>query len=116
MQADLQPAVLDRMFHALADATRRDMVDRLSAGPASVTELAAPFTMALPSIMKHLAVLESGGLVQSDKIGRVRTYRMAPNALPMIERWVGMRQAAWNRRFDRLGEFLARDGDEEESQ
>jgi DNA-binding transcriptional ArsR family regulator len=113
MHADLQPAALDRVFHALADATRRDMVDRLSAGPASVKELAAPFAMALPSIMKHLAVLESGGLVHSDKTGRVRTYRMLPETLTMIERWVAHRKAAWQRRFDRLEEFLDREDDEE---
>src|SRR5882724_786729 len=98
IQAEFRSAALDRAFHALADATRRDMVERLSARPASVKELAAPFTMALPSVMKHLAVLEAGGLVQSDKVGRVRTYRMAPDALTMIEGWVAVRKAAWNSR------------------
>ncbi|HEV2678678.1 MAG TPA: metalloregulator ArsR/SmtB family transcription factor [Aliidongia sp.] len=114
MQTEFQPAILDRMFHALADSTRRDLVDRLSAGPTSVKELAAPFAMALPSVMKHLAVLESGGLVQSDKTGRVRTYRMTPDALTMIERWVAVRKAAWNRRFDQLESFLAEEAHEGE--
>ena len=114
MHAELQPAALDRVFHALADATRREMVERLTAGPASVKQLAAPFAMALPSVMKHLAVLESGGLVQSDKIGRVRTYRMVPNALTTIERWVALRKASWQRSFDRLEEFLAEEDDRQE--
>jgi DNA-binding transcriptional ArsR family regulator len=113
MQTATQPVVLDRMFHALADATRREMVDRLSAGPVSVKELAAPFAMALPSVMKHLAVLESGGLVRSAKVGRVRTYRIAPDGLMMIERWVNLRKAAWNRSFDRLEAFLEEDETEE---
>ena len=69
----VDPARLDRMFHALADASRRGMVDRLSEGPDSVSELARPLTMALPSVVKHLAVLESGGIVVSQKVGRVRT-------------------------------------------
>ncbi len=112
MQATTQPAVLDRMFHALADATRREMIERLSAGPASVKELAAPFAMALPSAMKHLGVLESGGLVRSEKAGRVRTYRMVPSALTTIERWVALRKAAWNRNFDRLEAFLDEDAGE----
>jgi len=100
-------AMLDRLFHALADGTRRAMIDRLGSGPASVKELAAPFAMALPSVMKHLAVLETGGLVRSDKRGRVRTYRLDPDALPRIERWVALRKAGWERRFDRLEAFLA---------
>lgn len=115
IETAIQPVVLDRMFHALADATRREMVDRLSAGPASVKELAAPFAMALPSVMKHLAVLESGGLVESDKVGRVRTYRMVPKALTTIERWVALRKTAWNRSFDRLEAFLDEESDEEEA-
>ncbi|WP_157215798.1 ArsR/SmtB family transcription factor [Flavisphingomonas formosensis] len=98
---------LDRLFHALADGTRRAMIDRLGTGPASVKELAAPFAMALPSVMKHLAVLESGGLVESAKLGRVRTYRLAPDALARIDRWVELRKARWSRSFDRLDAFLA---------
>ncbi len=95
------------MFHALADASRRGMVDRLSEGPASVSELARPLTMALPSVVKHLAVLEAGGIVISAKAGRVRTYRIAPGALGAIEAWVAERKAKWNRHFDRLERYLA---------
>jgi DNA-binding transcriptional ArsR family regulator len=107
-----QAIPLDRMFHALGDASRLAMIERLSAGPASVMELAAPFSMALPSVLKHLRVLEEGSLVVSEKTGRVRTYRMKPNALTAIERWVSQRRAAWNRRFDRLERLLA---DEQET-
>ncbi|MBR0647546.1 ArsR/SmtB family transcription factor [Plastoroseomonas hellenica] len=98
---------LDRVFHALADASRRGMVDRLAGGPASVTELARPLAMALPSVLKHLAVLEGAGIVLSEKAGRVRTYRMAPQALGAIEAWVAERKARLNRDFDRLEQYLA---------
>ena len=90
------------MFHALADPGRRGMVDRLSEGPASVSELARPLAMALPSVVKHLAVLEAGGIVLSEKAGRIRTYRIAPGALSALESWVSERKAKWNSRFDRL--------------
>jgi DNA-binding transcriptional ArsR family regulator len=105
-----QRAALDRTFHALSDATRRDMFEQLHAGPASAGALAAPFAMALPSIMKHLAVLEAAGLVRSDKNGRVRTYRMSPDALSMVEGWVASRRAMWQRNLDRLGQFLHDEG------
>lgn len=95
------------MFHALADASRRGMVDRLSEGPASVSELARPLAMALPSVVKHLAVLEAGGIVLSEKTGRVRTYRIAPGALSAVESWVAERKAKWNRRFDRLQQYVS---------
>lgn len=98
---------LDEIFHALSDSTRRRMIDRLSEGPASVTELAQPFDMALPSVVKHLAVLEAGGLVQSEKAGRVRTYRIAPDAIAAVESWLAKRKARWNAQFDRLDEHLA---------
>jgi DNA-binding transcriptional ArsR family regulator len=97
---------LDRTFHALSDASRRAMVERLSRGPASVSELAEPFTMALPAVMKHLAVLEEGGLVRSDKRGRVRTYRIETAALARVEHWVTQRQNSWHERFDRLERML----------
>lgn len=100
------PARLDRMFHALADASRRRMVDRLSEGPASVSELARPLAMALPSVVKHLVVLESGGIVVSEKVGRVRTYRIAPDALADVEAWVAARKAQLNRQFDALARYL----------
>lgn len=98
---------LDRTFHALADASRRGMVERLSRGPASVKELAEPLALALPSVLKHLGVLEEGGLVRSDKVGRVRTYRIETAALGRIEHWVALRKSSWNDRFDRLDRLLA---------
>jgi DNA-binding transcriptional ArsR family regulator len=106
MRAD-NPQKLDDAFHALSDATRRRMIDRLSDGPASVSELAQPLDMALPSVVKHLAVLETGGLVTSKKTGRVRTYRIAPDAIAAVESWLLVRKARWNAQFDRLGQLLA---------
>jgi DNA-binding transcriptional ArsR family regulator len=84
-------------------------VERLSRGPASVKELAEPLAIALPSVMKHLDVLERGGLVRSDKAGRVRTYRLEPRAFASIDRWLARRQAAWQKQFDRLEQLLAED-------
>jgi DNA-binding transcriptional ArsR family regulator len=101
-----QSPALDRMFHALADATRRDMVVRLSRGPATVSDLAGPLTMSLPAVMQHLQVLEASGLVRSHKAGRVRTCELEPEALGLAERWLGDRRAMWERRLDRLGDFL----------
>ena len=98
---------LDRMFHALSDSSRRGMIDRLGLGPASVMELAAPFPMALPTVMKHLNVLETSGLVQSAKAGRVRTYQLRQERLAELERWIGERKAGWNTAFDRLDQLLA---------
>ncbi len=98
---------LDRLFAALADGNRRAMVDQLSRGPASVSDLAKPLAIALPSAVKHLAVLEAGGLVQSDKAGRVRTYRIAPDAFGGLEAWVAERKAQWHRQFDALDALLA---------
>ncbi|MDR7272226.1 DNA-binding transcriptional ArsR family regulator [Pelomonas saccharophila] len=97
---------LDRLFVALADGNRRAMVDQLSRGPASVTDLAKPLALRLPSAVKHLAVLEAGGLVQSDKAGRVRTYRIAPDAFGGLEAWVAERKATWHRQFDALEALL----------
>jgi DNA-binding transcriptional ArsR family regulator len=98
---------LDRTFHALGDPTRLGMIERLSRGPASVKDLASPLAMALPSVMKHLRVLEDGHLVMSEKTGRVRTYRIRPNALAAIDRWVSRRRADWNRKFDRLERLVS---------
>lgn len=100
------PVDLDRLFHALADKNRREMVERLSAGPASVKELAQPFAMALPSALKHLQILEADGVVVSQKAGRVRTFRLAPGALEAIDRWVAQRKSALNAQFDRLDQYL----------
>lgn len=101
---------LDRLFQALADPTRRAMVDRLSRGPASVSELAEPLGMSLPAVIQHLHVLEASGLVRSEKTGRVRTCRIAPAALRRAELWVADRRANWERRLDRLGRYLAEEG------
>ena len=92
----------DRLFRALADPHRRHMVERLACGPASVKELAQPIAIALPSALKHLKVLEDGGIVMSQKSGRVRTYRIRPHALKTVSRWVKQRESAISAAFDRL--------------
>lgn len=102
-----QPVVLDRLFHALADPTRRAMVERLSRGPASVSDLARPLAISLPAVVQHLQVLESSGLVRSEKVGRVRTCQIEPAALRLVEQWIAERRTLWERRFDRLGAVLA---------
>ena len=101
-----QSASLDQMFQALADPTRRAMVERLSRGPASVSELALPLAMSLPSVMQHLQVLESSGLIRSEKVGRVRTCRIEPARLSLAEQWINERRAEWENRLDRLGDYL----------
>src|SRR6266496_6581822 len=98
---------VDRVFHALADPSRRVIVERLSRGPASVSELAKPLPMSLPAVVQHLAVLEASGLVRSEKVGRVRTCRIEPGGLSMVEQWVAERRAGWERRLDRLADLLA---------
>ena len=107
-----QPS-LDLMFQALSDPSRRAMIERLCSGPASVSELAAPFAMSLPAVVQHLQVLEASGLVRSQKVGRVRTCRIEPTALRAAERWIGERRTLWERRLDRLGAFLAETAPEE---
>lgn len=101
-----QDPLLDLAFQALADPSRRAMVDRLAQGPATVSELAGPLAMSLPGVMQHLKVLEEAGLVVSQKIGRSRTCRIDPEALTRAERWISERRALWERRLDRLGQFL----------
>lgn len=103
----LQQSPLDQMFHALADPARRAMVERLSRGPASVSELAQPLPMSLSAVVQHLQVLEASGLVRSEKAGRVRTVRIEPAALRTAEQWITERRASWEGRLDRLGDFLA---------
>jgi DNA-binding transcriptional ArsR family regulator len=98
---------LDRVFQALADPTRRGMVERLVRGPASVSELSRPLAMSLPAVMQHLQVLEDAGLVRSEKTGRVRTCRIEPDALRAAEAWVTGQRTAWETRLDRLGDYLA---------
>lgn len=101
------PEQLDKLFFALADANRRSMLEQLSSRPSTVTELVEPLGIAMPSVVKHLAVLESGGLVESEKSGRVRTYRITPNAFTLMERWLAAHKAQLNTQFDRLDAFLA---------
>jgi DNA-binding transcriptional ArsR family regulator len=109
-----QGATLDRVFQALSDPSRRAMVERLSHGPASVSELAQPLAMSLPAVLQHLQVLETSGLVQSRKVGRVRTCRIEPVPLQAAERWIGDRRSGWERRLDRLGDFLSEQPDDPE--
>ena len=97
---------LDLAFQALADPTRRAMVERLAKGPASVSELKAPFVMSLPAVMQHLALLETSGLVVTQKSGRVRTCRINPARLAEAERWIEGQRLEWERRLDRLGDYL----------
>jgi DNA-binding transcriptional ArsR family regulator len=101
-----QSSALDLAFQALADPTRRALVERLVHSPASVSDLARPFSMSLPAVMQHLAVLEGSGLVVSEKVGRVRTCRIEPRALSLVEQWINTRRTEWERRLDRLGDYL----------
>jgi DNA-binding transcriptional ArsR family regulator len=97
----------DVLFQALADPSRRAMVERLTRGPASVSELARPLRMSLPAVVQHLHVLEASGLVHTRKQGRVRTCSVQPDALRMAERWLAERRAFWEESLDRLGGYLA---------
>jgi len=103
----MQAAVtLDRTFHALADPTRRAMVQRLARGPASVSELAKPLSISLPAVMQHLQVLEASGIVRTAKVGRVRTCTVEPKMLTAAERWIAERRESWERKLDRLADYL----------
>jgi DNA-binding transcriptional ArsR family regulator len=104
--------VVDEVLHALADPTRRRIVEELGRGPASVSELAKPLPMSLPAVVQHLAVLESCGLVSSQKIGRVRTCRLDLKRLDTVQNWITDRQKTWEGRLDRLGDYLAANPDE----
>ena len=97
---------MDRLFRALADPARRAILERLSRGPAAVSELARPLPMSLPAAMQHLSVLELAGLVRSEKVGRVRTCAIEPGALSQAEQWINARRIEWEHRLDRLGEYL----------
>lgn len=101
-----QIEVLDSVFHALADPTRRAVLHQLSGGDASISELAKPHKMALPSFLQHIQVLEESGLIRSKKIGRVRTCRIEPKQLSRAEKWIGQQQAIWERRLDRMEAYL----------
>ncbi len=101
-----QTTPLDLTFAALADPTRRAMVERLSLGAASVSDLAKPLAMSLPAVLQHLAVLEGSGIVVSEKVGRIRTCRIDPGALRQAQSWIDARRLAWERALDRLGTYL----------
>ncbi|MBZ9754233.1 metalloregulator ArsR/SmtB family transcription factor [Mesorhizobium sp. ESP6-5] len=97
---------IDGIFRALADPTRRRVVERLNRSPASVSELAQPFEMALPSFIDHLKILEGCGLVRSQKTGRIRTYELAPEPLKLAESWLAEQRTVWERRLDRFDAYV----------
>ncbi|PSH70726.1 transcriptional regulator [Phyllobacterium brassicacearum] len=97
---------IDGIFRALSDPTRRHVLERLTRSPASVSELAEPFEMALPSFVEHLKVLEGSGLVRSKKAGRVRTYSLVPEPLQLAENWLATQRTLWERRLDQLDDYL----------
>jgi DNA-binding transcriptional ArsR family regulator len=101
---------LDRVFQALADPTRRGLVDRLTRGPATVSELAAPLPITLAAVVQHLQVLQACGLVRTEKVGRVRSCRIDPAGLRAAEDWLHERRTAWERRLDRLADVLDEEG------
>jgi len=98
---------IDRVFHALGDPTRRAIVERLSAGPLTVSRLAEPLAITLAAVVQHLQILEESGLVQTEKVGRVRTCRVEPAGLSAAEQWIADRRSLWENRLDRLGDLLA---------
>jgi DNA-binding transcriptional ArsR family regulator len=102
----VQSAVVDDVFYALANSTRRKVLERLSAGPATVSELAAPFDMKLPSFVQHLSVLEESRLVKSKKRGRVRTYEIAPERFQVAEDWLTEQRQLWEGRLDRFDQYV----------
>jgi DNA-binding transcriptional ArsR family regulator len=104
---------IELVFHALGDPTRRLIFDRLSSGPATVSELAAPLPMSMPAVVQHLQVLKDSGLVGSEKVGRVRTCHARMQTMRQAEQWIAQRRTEWERRLDRLGEFLAEDDNED---
>jgi DNA-binding transcriptional ArsR family regulator len=101
-----EPQQLDQAFHALSDGNRRAILVRLTRGAASVSELATPLDVSLPTVLQHLDVLQRSGLVRSEKVGRVRTCRLEPGPMRAVERWMAEHRATWERRLDRLGEVL----------
>jgi DNA-binding transcriptional ArsR family regulator len=102
----VQSAAADKVFHALSNPTRRKVIERLATGPATVSELAAPFGMQLPSFVQHLSVLERSRLVKSSKQGRVRTYELAPDRLKVAEDWLNERRRLWEARLDRFDQYV----------
>ena len=103
-------ASVDRVFHALGDPTRRNIIEILSRGPVPASSLAKPLAITLAAVIQHLQVLEKSGLVRTEKAGRVRTCRMETKGLSIVEKWINDRRALWERRFDRLGDLLAEEG------
>ena len=99
-------ATVDQVFHALGDVTRRAILERLSRGPISVSQLAEPLDMTLAAVVQHLQVLEESGLVRTEKAGRVRTCQLEPAGLSVAEKWIADRRSVWERRLDRLGKLL----------
>ena len=108
-----QAAVADDVFYALSNATRRKVLEQLSVGPATVSELAAPFDMKLPSFVQHLSVLERSRLVRSKKRGRVRTYEIAPERFKVVEDWLTARRELWEARLDRFDQYVKQLKDQE---
>ena len=102
----VQSAVTDEVFHALSNSTRRKVLEQLSVGPATVSELAAPFDMQLPSFVQHLSVLEHSRLVRSKKRGRVRTYEIAPERFKILEDWLSARRQLWEARLDQFDQYV----------
>lgn len=102
----VQAAVADDVFYALSNSTRRKVLERLATGPATVSELAEPFDMKLPSFVQHLSVLEQSRLVKSRKRGRVRTYEITPQRLEVAEQWLAEQRRLWESRFDRFDEYV----------
>lgn len=103
----LDHSAIDRVFDALGDATRRGLVEQLSRGPVSVSELARPLPISLAAVLQHIQVLEQSGVVRTEKVGRVRTCRIEPGGLSVAERWLAARRSLWEARLDRLGDVLA---------
>jgi DNA-binding transcriptional ArsR family regulator len=115
LEQTLDPdADLDRTYHALADRSRRSMVERLTSGPASVSDLARPLSMSLAAVVQHVQVLEACGVVKTEKVGRTRMCRIDPVAMTVAERWITERRQSWESRLDRLGDVLAEDLDDDD--
>jgi DNA-binding transcriptional ArsR family regulator len=106
MGTNLEKPDIDRIFHALGDPMRRAILEKLTDGPASVSKLAEPFGISLAAIVQHLQVLEESGLVQTEKVGRIRTCRLEPKGLAAAENWIRARKSIWEKRFDALEDFL----------
>ena len=111
--AMVQTAATDAVFHALSNPTRRKVLEQLSTGPATVSELAAPFDMQLPSFVQHLSVLERSRLVRSKKRGRVRTYEIAPARFQVVDDWLSARRQEWEDRLDRFDQYVKQLKDKE---